>query len=210
MKKLLLVGLLLPTVLLSQTSVKDTIQKVKEITVVRTVNKESTTELVRLQRTNISSVDGINAETFRRTPDSKVSDVFKRVTGISVVDNRFVVVRGLNDRYNFALLNGLPLPSSESDKRAFSFDIFPSNMVDNLLVIKPTSLEETGDLFVRLIPEADLIVVDSIVGLIPEEEIDRDTNQPTMGLQARINSLITRKIYKAISGQKTTLLFTDI
>ena len=136
MKKLLLVGLLLPTVLLSQTSVKDTIQKVKEITVVRTVNKESTTELVRLQRTNISSVDGINAETFRRTPDSKVSDVFKRVTGISVVDNRFVVVRGLNDRYNFALLNGLPLPSSESDKRAFSFDIFPSNMVDNLLVIK--------------------------------------------------------------------------
>ena len=119
MKKLLLVGLLLPTVLLSQTSVKDTIQKVKEITVVRTVNKESTTELVRLQRTNISSVDGINAETFRRTPDSKVSDVFKRVTGISVVYNRFVVVRGLNDRYNFALLNGLPLPSSESDKRAF-------------------------------------------------------------------------------------------
>jgi len=80
---------------------------------------------------------------------------------------------------------------------------------DNLLVIKPTSLEETGDLFVRLIPEADLIVVDSIVGLIPEEEIDRDTNQPTMGLQARINSLITRKIYKAISNQKTTLIFIN-
>jgi TonB-dependent receptor len=145
MKKLLLVGLLLPTVLLSQTSVKDTIQKVKEITVVRTVNKESTTELVRLQRTNISSVDGINAETFRRTPDSKVSDVFKRVTGISVVDNRFVVVRGLNDRYNFALLNGLPLPSSESDKRAFSFDIFPSNMVDNLLVIKTANADLPGE-----------------------------------------------------------------
>jgi len=52
-------------------------------------------------------------------------------------------------------------------------------------------------------------VVDSIVGLIPEEEIDRDTNQPTMGLQARVNALICRKIYKAISNRKTTLLFIN-
>ena len=102
MKKLLLIGILLPNVLFSQTRVRDTIQNTKEVTINRTVNKESTSELVRLQRTNISSVDGINAETFRKTPDSKVSDVFKRVSGISVIDNKFVVVRGLNDRYNFA------------------------------------------------------------------------------------------------------------
>ena len=80
---------------------------------------------------------------------------------------------------------------------------------DNLLVVKPNSLEEAGDLFVRLIPEADLIVTDSIVGLIPEEEIDRDTNEPTMGLQARVNALICRKIYKAISDKKTTLIFIN-
>ncbi len=80
---------------------------------------------------------------------------------------------------------------------------------DSLLIVDPESLEEVGDLFVELIPKVDLIVIDSIVGLIPEEEINRDTNQPTMGLQARINALITRKIYKNIIGKKTTMIFIN-
>ena len=129
MKFLLTLLLILPLQLFAQPpsiiGKQDTVYQVMEVTVRVKINKESTSELVRLQRNSVTSVDGINAETFKRTPDSKVSDVFKRVSGISVVDNKFVVVRGLNDRYNFALLNGLPLPSSESDKRSFSFDIFP-------------------------------------------------------------------------------------
>jgi TonB-dependent receptor len=140
--------LVLPIQLLAQPSEtfkKDTIRNVEGVTVTFKINKESTTELVKLQRNSVTSVDGINAETFKRTPDSKVSDVFKRVSGISVVDNKFVVVRGLNDRYNFALLNGLPLPSSESDKRSFSFDIFPSNMIDNLMVMKTASPDLPGE-----------------------------------------------------------------
>ena len=80
---------------------------------------------------------------------------------------------------------------------------------DDLLIVKPKSLEEAGDLFVRLIPEVDLIVIDSIVSLIPEEEIDRETNQPTMGLQARVNALITRKIYGSIARRKTTMIFIN-
>ena len=80
---------------------------------------------------------------------------------------------------------------------------------DNLIVVSPNSLEEVGDLYVKLIPEADLIITDSIVGLICEEEVKRDTNQPTMGLQARINALITREIYKAIAERKTTMIFIN-
>jgi hypothetical protein len=148
MKFLLTLLLVLPIQLLAQPSEtfkKDSVRNVEGVTVTFKINKESTTELVKLQRNSITSVDGINAETFKRTPDSKVSDVFKRVSGISVVDNKFVVVRGLNDRYNFALLNGLPLPSSESDKRSFSFDIFPSNMIDNLMVMKTASPDLPGE-----------------------------------------------------------------
>ena len=80
---------------------------------------------------------------------------------------------------------------------------------DKLIVVNPDYQEDVGDLFVKIIPEADLIVVDSIVGLIPKEETERDTDEPTMALQARINALITRKIYKAISGRKTTILFIN-
>lgn len=83
--------------------------------------------------------------------------------------------------------------------------------VDNskLIIVKPASLEEMGDLFVKLIPEVDLIVIDSIVSMLPEAEGERDTNQPTMGLQARINAIICRKIYDAISKSPTTMIFIN-
>jgi TonB-dependent receptor len=117
----------------------------KGVTVTKKINKESTTELIRMQKNSATVVDGINAETFKKTPDSKASDVLKRISGASVQDNKFVVIRGLSDRYNFALLNGAALPSSESDRKAFSFDIFPSNMLDNLLIMKTATPELPGE-----------------------------------------------------------------
>lgn len=90
-------------------------------------------EITKMQLNQGGLVDGINKNTFIKTPDARVSDVFKRISGASVQDNKFVVVRGLSDRYNFALINGASLPSTESDRKAFAFDIFPSNMLENLL-----------------------------------------------------------------------------
>ena len=98
-----------------------------------------------MQKNSANVSDGISAETIKRTPDKNTSDVLKRISGASIQDNRFVIVRGLNDRYNTALLNGAPLPSSESDRKAFSFDIFPSNMIDNLVITKTASPDLPGD-----------------------------------------------------------------
>ncbi len=80
---------------------------------------------------------------------------------------------------------------------------------EDLVVIYPKSLEELGDILVEIIPSIDLIVIDSITSFIPEEEIARDTNQPTMALQARINGVIVRKIYNSIGNSETTLLFIN-
>jgi TonB-dependent receptor len=98
-----------------------------------------------MQKNSANVSDGISAETIKRTPDKNTSDVLKRISGASIQDNRFVIVRGLNDRYNAALLNGAPLPSSEPDRKAFSFDIFPSNMIDNLVITKTASPDLPGD-----------------------------------------------------------------
>ena len=122
-----------------------TVQNINTVVVTARSNKETVAELVKLQSNSAVVMDGTNAETFKKTPDSKASDVFKRISGASVQDNKFVVIRGLSDRYNFALLNGSPLPSSESDKKAFSFDIFPSNMLDNLTVMKSGSPDLPGE-----------------------------------------------------------------
>lgn len=115
------------------------------ITVSVTVSKESNTNLLQLQRNSAGVVDGISSESIKKSPDRAASDVMKRVSGASVQDNKFVIIRGLNDRYNTAMINGLPLPSTEADRKAFSFDIFPSAMLDNMLIYKTANADLPGD-----------------------------------------------------------------
>lgn len=117
-----------------------------EIVITKTRAKvESVKSLLLMQKNSVSVSDGISAETIKRTPDKNTSDVLKRISGASIQDNKFVIIRGLNDRYNAALLNGAPLPSSEPDRKAFSFDIFPSNMLDNLIITKTASPDLPGE-----------------------------------------------------------------
>lgn len=106
---------------------------------------ESVQSLLTMQKNSIRVSDGISAESIKRTPDKTTSDVLKRISGTSIQDNKFVIIRGLNDRYNTTYLNGSPLPSTEPDKKAFSFDIFPANMLDNLLIHKTASPDLPGE-----------------------------------------------------------------
>ena len=115
--------------------------------VIKTVKAkaESVQSLLTMQKNSIRVSDGISAESIKRTPDKTTSDVLKRISGASVQDNKFVIVRGLNERYNTSYLNGAPLPSSEPDRKAFSFDIFPANMIDNLVIYKTASPDLPGE-----------------------------------------------------------------
>jgi len=117
----------------------------REVTITATLNKENVNTLFVMQKNNASVSDGISAETIKKTPDRNTSDVLKRVSGASIQDNKFAIIRGLNDRYNAAYINGAPLPSSESDRKAFSFDIFPSNLLDNLVIVKTATPELPAD-----------------------------------------------------------------
>lgn len=120
--------------------------KLEEVVVKRTKLKtETVASLLSVQKNSVRVSDGISAETIKRTPDKTTSDVLKRISGASIQDNKFVIIRGLNDRYNTSFLNGAPLPSSEPDKKAFSFDIFPANMIDNLVIYKTASPDLPGE-----------------------------------------------------------------
>jgi outer membrane receptor protein involved in Fe transport len=121
------------------------VQEITEMNVSKTVQRDNNAGTVQMQIKSAQVMDGISSETIKRGTDSKASDVLKRVSGASVQDNKFVVIRGLSDRYNFALINGASLPSSESDRKAFSFDIFPSNMLDNLYIIKSATPDLPGE-----------------------------------------------------------------
>ncbi|MEY3158842.1 MAG: hypothetical protein RLZZ49_322 [Bacteroidota bacterium] len=117
-----------------------------EAIVIRSTRRqESTVALISFQKNNTSLSNGLAADFIKRTPDKNTGEVLKRVSGASIQDNRFVIVRGLSDRYNSAMLNGALLPSTEPDKKAFSFDMLPAAMIDNIIINKTATPEYTGE-----------------------------------------------------------------
>lgn len=115
--------------------------------VVVTATKRSNTDVSMISSIKASTIvsNGITSQQITRTQDKDASEVIKRVPGISIIDDRFVVVRGLNQRYNSVWINNASTPSSESDQKAFSFDIIPSAMIDNILIAKSPSPELPAD-----------------------------------------------------------------
>ena len=128
--------------------------------------QENTTALISFQRSNTALSSGLAADFIRRTPDRNTGEVLKRVSGASIQDGKFVVVRGLSDRYNSAVINNAQLPSTEPDKKAFSFDVIPSSLVDNIIINKTATPELPGEFAGGLIqintkdvPTRDLLTV---------------------------------------------------
>ncbi len=107
--------------------------------------QENTNALLSFQKNNIALSSGLAADFIRRTPDKNTGEVLRRVSGASIQDNKYVIVRGLSDRYNQALLNDAQMPSSEPDKKAFSFDIIPAAMIDNIIINKTATPDLPGE-----------------------------------------------------------------
>ncbi|MBI5324723.1 MAG: carboxypeptidase-like regulatory domain-containing protein [Ignavibacteriae bacterium] len=89
------------------------------------------------QRKNAEQVsDGISAEEIKKTPDSDAGQSLRRITGVTLVGGKYVFIRGVSERYNNTTLNGTSLASTEPDKKAFAFDIFPSEFLDYASIAK--------------------------------------------------------------------------
>lgn len=167
-----------------------------EVVITRTRAKaESLKSLLTAQKNNASVSDGISAESIKKTPDRTTSDVLKRISGASVQDNKFVVIRGLNDRYNVAFLNGAPLPSSESDRKAFSFDIFPSSLLDNLIITKTAT------------PDLPADFAGGVVQINTKAAPDK--NFQTLSIGTGYNTITTFKEQRAYQGSSTDWIGYD-
>ncbi|KXK50319.1 MAG: TonB-dependent receptor [Chlorobi bacterium OLB5] len=109
----------------------------------RIQNNEAALLLKQQKAENIQ--DGISSQQIKRTPDALASDVLKRVIGVNIVNDKFVFVRGTSERYNNTTLNGVMLPSTDPDKKSFSFDIFPSMLLDNIIISKSFTADQPGN-----------------------------------------------------------------
>lgn len=126
-------------------SMKESSSAIEAVTVKTTFKKASVAGLYATQKNAATVTDGISAEQIARTPDNDMGQVLKRVTGLTTVDNRSVVVRGMSDRYNQAQLDGVSLPSTSQSRRDFAFDIIPTEMVSSVVVNKTATPDMSSE-----------------------------------------------------------------
>lgn len=106
---------------------------------------ESVNSVIAFQKNTNTVASVVSAETIRRSPDRNTGEVLKRTPGASLQDGKFLVIRGLADRYNQAMLNGILLTSTEPDRKTFSFDLIPAAMIDNIVINKAFVPEYPGE-----------------------------------------------------------------
>ncbi|WP_256012083.1 TonB-dependent receptor [Desertivirga xinjiangensis] len=90
-------------------------------------------------------VSAISSEQITKSADRNAAEAVQRVSGVTVADDRFVIVRGLNQRYNLTYLNDNVAPSTEVYTRAFALDLVPSRIIDRIMVFKSPAPENLAD-----------------------------------------------------------------
>lgn len=117
----------------------------EEVVVTAKMVRNSESALLTLQKKSPNLMDGISKQTFRKIGDSDAGSAIRRVTGVSVEGGKYVYVRGLGDRYTKTILNGLDIPGLDPDRNTIQMDLFPTNLIDNMVVLKTATPDVSGD-----------------------------------------------------------------
>lgn len=111
------------------------------------VKKSTTSEsaLITAQRKSVKIMDGTSKQAMTKVGDGDAAAAASRVTGVSIDGGKYVFVRGLGDRYTKTVLNGMELPGLDPDRNTVQMDIFPTNLIDNIVVLKSFTPDLAGD-----------------------------------------------------------------
>ena len=118
---------------------------IEEVVVTAEQNKNNETALLTIQRKSPVVLDGVSAQTISRNGDSDAGQAMQRIPGVSVENGKYIYVRGLGDRYTKTTLNGMDIPGLDPDRNTIQMDIFPTALVDNIIVRKTFSPDMPGD-----------------------------------------------------------------
>lgn len=109
------------------------------------VLEESDIGLITQRQKAAAISDAIGSETFSRLGLGDAADALSKVTGASIQDGKYVVVRGLSDRYNTTTLNGTTLPSADPNRKSVQLDQFPTGLLDAIETTKTFTPDKSGD-----------------------------------------------------------------
>jgi hypothetical protein len=115
--------------------------------VVISVDAKQNTEssVLEIQKRSVSLLDGISSQTFKKMGANNIANAIKSVPGVSVQGGKYIYVRGLGDRYSKSILNGVDIPGLDPDRNSIQMDLFPSNLISNVLVNKSARADLPAD-----------------------------------------------------------------
>lgn len=116
-----------------------------EVVVTTTISKNTEVSVLNLQKNSVALLDGLSIQSMKKSGASDIASAIKSVPGVSVQGGKFVYVRGLGDRYTKSILNGVDVPGLDPDRNTLQLDIFPTNILDNILVIKSATADQAAD-----------------------------------------------------------------
>ncbi len=116
-----------------------------EVTITAKAIRNTEAALISMKHKSPNVIDGISEASIKRIGDSDAAGAMKRVSGVSVSQGKYVYVRGLGDRYTKSLLNGVDIPGLDPDRNTLQMDIFPTSVINNIIVHKTFSAELPAD-----------------------------------------------------------------
>ncbi|MFZ5973598.1 MAG: TonB-dependent receptor domain-containing protein [Bacteroidota bacterium] len=131
--------------LLNGIRMKESVEVLESVVVTAEAIRSSEAALITIKRKAPNVMDGISAANFRKIGDSDAADAAKRVTGVSVEGGKYVYVRGIGDRYTKTTLNNVDIPGLDPDRNSLQMDIFPTSLIDNMVVMKSSVAEMSAD-----------------------------------------------------------------
>lgn len=118
---------------------------ISEVTITASAIRNTETALLAMKKKSSNLMDGISALSLKKIGDSDAASSIKRIPGVSLEGGKYVYVRGLGDRYTKTILNGVDIPGMDPDRNTLQMDIFPTNIIDNIIVHKSFSAELPAD-----------------------------------------------------------------
>lgn len=116
-----------------------------EVTVSAKEVRNTENSLVAMKRNSVNMLDGISSAGLKKIGDSDAASSMKRVPGVSVSGGKYVFVRGLGDRYTKTILNSMEIPGLDPDRNTIQMDLFPTSIINNIVVNKTFSAELPAD-----------------------------------------------------------------
>ncbi len=123
----------------------ESVEQLSEVVVRAEIIRETESALLTIKKKSPNIIDGISAETFSKLGDSDAASAVKRVPGVSIQDGQYVYVRGLGDRYTKTTLGSMTIPGLDPDRNAVQMDIFPTNLINNIVVYKSFTPDLSAD-----------------------------------------------------------------